>query len=249
MTGFEKELFWASASGRAVDVLRWVKGGVNLEAMDENGRTPLHCAAAHNNHFVVFELLASGANIHAKDELGTSTLHLAALRPFGGETTAIVRLLIERGADVEAKDAHGHTPLSLLVKLATTSDDSTPMLKMRMKSGQPTALTLISFGADPCLMDPESAGDLYTMPALHAAVRMNDVKRVKALIERGDDIDVVHLAESAFEAAERIGEQQVLALLQARKAAMTIDRILSVAGDPDEMGMFEATAAPTKARP
>ena len=56
---------------------------------------------------VVEHLLAQGADIHAAKDDGASALHLSALR----KHTATTALLIARGADVNARNAHRETSL------------------------------------------------------------------------------------------------------------------------------------------
>ena len=98
---------------------------VNLPLAD-TGETPLHaalCKAGSQPHeLVVAVLLAAGANPNAKTNPGVETgcfmrdcrtkaetpLHRAAA--FGTQET--IQLLLDAGADREAKDMNGDTPLS-----------------------------------------------------------------------------------------------------------------------------------------
>ena len=50
----------------------------------------------------------SGADVNARDEAGDTPLHYAA---YFGEL-AVIRLLVERGADVSALNSYGRTPRS-----------------------------------------------------------------------------------------------------------------------------------------
>ncbi|MGJ7523485.1 ankyrin repeat domain-containing protein [Variovorax sp. LT1P1] len=85
-------------------------GGLRMGA----GRTPLACAL----RFEAFELAAllveAGAAIDGRDRLGRTVLHSAT-------NTAAVRWLLARGADLEARDARGQTPLlSALAQMPVT---------------------------------------------------------------------------------------------------------------------------------
>jgi hypothetical protein len=72
--------------------------------------------------------LRAGANPNATFRGGLSPLHIAANGAYPGRVE-IVRLLIEAGADIHARDDEGRTPL-------------------RWASGEDTALVLIRAGAD-----------------------------------------------------------------------------------------------------
>ena len=85
--------------------------------------------------------LDDGGNPNARTAGGLTLLHLAAE---DGEAETI-RLLAGRGADVNAPDRFGQTPLHM----AVASDcDTAPRDGLRT-SGLPTALVLLRLGADP----------------------------------------------------------------------------------------------------
>lgn len=56
--------------------------GVDIDAQDSRGLTPLHLAAQHGLSRVVQRLLRAGADRHARDRLGRSAHDLAVLRGF-----------------------------------------------------------------------------------------------------------------------------------------------------------------------
>jgi len=80
----------------------------DVNAKDEDGRTPLHLAVESANRDIIQLLLDKGADINAKDEKSGSTALHYAVR-FSKRETA--ELLIARGADINARDKQGHTPL------------------------------------------------------------------------------------------------------------------------------------------
>jgi len=89
----------------------------------------------------VVRYLDDGGDPGGPNAAGTTLLHLAAE---DGEAETI-RLLAGRGADVNAPDRFGQTPLHM----AVASDcDTAPRDGLRT-SGLPTALVLLRLGADP----------------------------------------------------------------------------------------------------
>ncbi len=79
----------------------------NLDEADRDGRTMLINAAVYGKYEVAKYLLAHNANIHAADGLGFTALHGAVK----GKDAQMVQLLLESGADANAKNALGNTPL------------------------------------------------------------------------------------------------------------------------------------------
>lgn len=111
-------LFVAAREGNAriVKMLLSLKPNVG-EVEPESGLPALLIAAKYRNTDVCRELLTSEhtkVNIHAKDCDGRNVLHLA-LSDNGKED--LVPLLLEHGADSDAQDKDGKTPLHYCVEL------------------------------------------------------------------------------------------------------------------------------------
>ena len=87
----------------------WDAKGIRIDAQNQAGETPLMMAALKAEGDAVAALVARGAAVH-KD--GWSPLHYAAT---GGSAT-IVRLLLSRGAKLEARSPNGSTPLMMAAR-------------------------------------------------------------------------------------------------------------------------------------
>jgi ankyrin repeat protein len=122
----ETPLIEASCNGHVQVVTELVDHGADIEAKDNAGWTPLHWACYNDRLTVLNELLSRGANIEAKDiQVHASTPmhiaafwgHLAAVNELinsnerNGATTILGKRKSRGGADTEAKDSGGDTPL------------------------------------------------------------------------------------------------------------------------------------------
>ena len=83
--------------------------GANLEALDDDYRTPLHYAAVNDRATAIKILAEFGANLEARDSDNLTPLHFAALN--GAEDA--IKMLVEFGANLDARDIVGRTPLHI----------------------------------------------------------------------------------------------------------------------------------------
>ena len=106
-----KEIIKASKKGQVESVKALLGQNAGLiDARDQDGSTPLHCAIWKGHEAVVALLLESGADVNAhnqNDHWGTTPLHAAA----HANQARIAQLLIDHGAKVNAPDIEGRTPL------------------------------------------------------------------------------------------------------------------------------------------
>ncbi len=171
----------ASANANPEVIAAMVGAGAEIDAGNGLGRSPLLVAAEKSRHPAVVEsLLNAGADLHARSpKSGMTALHFAALRKevefsSGRERRLagdMIALLLARGADPNAEDRHGETPLH---KAARTGGETGYIVKQ-----------LLDAGADPNLVCRTIDG----RPPLHWAVEQFHGRpmAVLHLLEAGAD--------------------------------------------------------------
>ena len=106
--------------------------GVNPNAEDNYGSTPLDRAAQEGHVEIVKILLERGANPNAKDNKGSTPLHNAAQEGHD----EIVKILLERGADPRIADNGGHIPLDYTEDSAIRSLLESALRNNKLRNGK-----------------------------------------------------------------------------------------------------------------
>lgn len=152
------ELNYLAASGYMKKMLWLIDRGVDVNARDDEGNTPILSAGEHV--YNVAALLERGANYHAKNNAGDTLLHACAASP------ECLKIVLPLGLDVNARNEKGRTPLHIA---AQSSDECA--LRMLLKAG-----------ASPDIQDREGNTPLHLIfeseeyrpdvefPAFHALV-------------------------------------------------------------------------------
>jgi hypothetical protein len=100
---------------RQVEVIRvLISEGVDIDARDRLGETPLHYAAEHGSINVGEVLITNGAKVNANNNKGETPLHRSTFWGY----QKMVELLMASGADITAKTNGGQTT----VDIATQQD-------------------------------------------------------------------------------------------------------------------------------
>lgn len=176
----ETLLFRACSQGDINQVKHLLDQGVNVNARQEDGETPLMFAAVEGKLDVVELLLDRGADINALSinnetalvrSVGMSHESAALLLQRGADIekgnplahaagigdVRMIQLLLEKGANVNAATSEGHSPLTAAVSREVSPDIIRLLLKAgadvnhRTKRGE-TALTIAEQNGDDAMV-------------------------------------------------------------------------------------------------
>ncbi|KAJ8358548.1 hypothetical protein SKAU_G00150730 [Synaphobranchus kaupii] len=176
-----------------VQVLLHKKEDVN--ALDQEWRTPLHAAAYLGDVHIMDLLIHSGASVNAKDNLWLTPLH----RAVASRNEKAVGLLLKQGAEVNARDKLWQTPLHVaaayratrcaealfpyLGSLNVADSNGRTALHHAAHSGHLEMVTLLlSKGAS------LGSSDKSERQPVHWAAYRGHVEVVKLLVCRGADV-------------------------------------------------------------
>ena len=82
--------------------------------MDNEKSTPLHWACVSGSDTAIYYLLAWGADIGAQDNDGNTPLHLAVMKANEFPNTRAIKELLIKGADRDATEIYGRTPIEMI---------------------------------------------------------------------------------------------------------------------------------------
>ena len=107
------------APKRAEIIKILIKDGADVNARDESGDTPLHQFALVGPPEAVEALIEAGADLTVKDAYDSTPMHEAICCSYDEEKAAIIKILVDAGADVNATK-YGMSILYLVKEGGTT---------------------------------------------------------------------------------------------------------------------------------
>lgn len=232
------------AGWNAAKVRMMLAKGADAKAVSKMGRTALHLAVISTDGAEAARmLLDKGANVNATDAMSDTPLTVANMN-----NTALIRLLIERGADPKLVGREGFTALmnaapagnleaiKLLlskgasVNAANTAGGKVPRGEVALKhltplmltvpSGTPAAVkALLDAGADVKLRDVRG----MTALMLAAASDRQSMEVIKMLIAAGSDVNAKdNNGESVMDWARKNPNPVMTAMLEAAGAKTAV---------------------------
>lgn len=144
----------------------FIKGGINVNHVGENGWTPLMIATFNGNENIARLLIEKGANIHIQDNAGYAPIHWAAFNGFK-EVTAI---LLQKGVNPDTTNRYGWTPL-----MQAAARGHAEIVQMLLKKGASA-----------------NRSDEEGWTPLHKATANGHLAVVKLLLDAGADVNSAH---------------------------------------------------------
>lgn len=206
-----------------------IKYGVDLKIFNEKGYNALHYSASLMNIEIMTAILKSGPgridiNAQAKDDQKQTALHLISDNSMNfPEAQAIeaAKLLVENGADINAKAIYSYTPLAIAVHETTNYE----LIKFLLEKGSDrnvildnnkyNLLHMASKRCDEKIFElliasdvPVSGLNKYLRQPIHEAAYCGCVSGIEQLaFSKKVDINVQTPSEGDFEVDEKISKQ------------------------------------------
>jgi len=166
-------------------------GEVDVNATDDDGRTPLHYAAELNDAQLTSFLISIGANVNARDHSMQSPLGIA----IGYVDTAVAKLLVDAGADIHLRIKDTITTAAFALDRGPTIFRSilTSSNIETVDSNNMTVLHLAAFAGN-----TEAVQNILAISTSSTLINKNDKANRNALdyaLARPDSLEHMQIAE------------------------------------------------------
>ncbi len=108
-----------------------LRSHAEVNTADGSGETPLTVALAKRHPDLAELLIEAGADVNIKGRNGATALHWAIPGSEAPEYLAILHIILNKGANLEAKEEHGLTPLML----ASDSEEFSETFRLLVERG------------------------------------------------------------------------------------------------------------------
>jgi uncharacterized protein len=224
-------LHWATRSGNAAVVELLISAGADVNAVNRYGVTPLSLAALQGNGMLLKSLFAGGADLPSADSAQPEGQTLLMHASRAGSVEAI-RLLVERGADVNARERRTGTTALMWAAIDDRAAAISALLAAGAEIDARSALTHYPHTPPAVVGDPLEEGASYVgqtvLPkggwtASMYAARQGALGAIRMLAESGADLDITDPdGSSALMFAIINGHYDVAALLAEKGADINL---------------------------
>ncbi len=186
-------LVWCIENGRYIIASALLDHGADVHGIDRQGQNAIACAMARQQRALVERLLAMGADASHIGQGGSDPSPIV-IRCWQLGWHDLLPLLIQRGADLQARDVHGHRLVDIIISQRREKElhalldlgldpntclaDGTPLLIWSLQQEEAFSLKLLEKGADPNTKDAKNISVL--LHAIHQSKR----SVCEALIQR-----------------------------------------------------------------
>lgn len=211
---------WDAAKNGDVSRLEaLIKQGVDVNALDEDGDTPLMVASYYGQLQIVKVLLDAGAKVNISHKYGGTALISAAVRGH----LQIVKALIEKRADINAKTYDGRT--SLMLAAQTTDNNSIDIISALLRGkadinakddyGFTALMYALNSPPPPPMPPPDSKAESYAEFEKSQARAEMQKEVIKALLAGGADVHAqARDGNTALIIAQHYGQKEIIRMLK-----------------------------------
>ncbi|HEY0255183.1 MAG TPA: ankyrin repeat domain-containing protein, partial [Kofleriaceae bacterium] len=216
------ELVTALARGDIATANQLLDHHADLAAEDESGDSALMLATWHGDAALVKRMILAGADPNHANAFGATALHWAVDDPDK------VRVLLDAGANPNARDSTDATPLAR----AAERDGNTDTIAM-----------MLAHGADPKLVGDRLGGDAATLPALIAGGAPTKHALIYAAI--AGHVDAVEVLLARHVDPNTTGNLGMTALMWAAEQGYTdvVEALLAGGANPNIVASFNRSTA------
>ncbi len=187
-TELNRQFISAIENAKYDEVVRLLKLGANIKAINQEGDTPLHIAVIESDIDMVALLITNKADVNAAGRKGNKPLHYT-------QDTEIARKLIEHNANVGVEDEHGYMQLhyavmegdaEMMALLITNKAD----VNAKSKYGSPLHFARIGEISEYLIQSKANvnAQNEDGETPLHNAVKMGRIEVMESLIQHNANV-------------------------------------------------------------